>query len=165
MNLSINNRHSGESSTTTSTPRCFKYASPPRKVLFSPTTTRRMPYKRQAPVPLRRRPIFSHVLFFLTLSFFVSYSFAQLIDDAFITNERTWGPEKWITREEENILVLHMSHGDNVVYIVLPWYAEDGRRPAFCRHEVSPCRMAVEPSLVCPLLVRLPDDSSSQRHK
>lgn len=35
-------------------------------------------------------------------------------------------------------IVLHMSQGDNVVYIVLPRNAEDGRRPAFCRHEVSP---------------------------
>ena len=29
-----------------------RYASPPRNVLFSPITTREMPYRRQAPVPL-----------------------------------------------------------------------------------------------------------------
>ncbi len=67
MNLSIRARHSALSRTTTSTPRDFcsphhqsqteagelqtrdkwelrtRYASPPRKVLFSPITTRDMP--------------------------------------------------------------------------------------------------------------------------
>ena len=33
---------------------------------------------------------------------------------------------------------VHISHGERVVYIVEPLYAEAGRRPAFSRAEVSP---------------------------
>lgn len=51
MNLSMRALHSAFSRTTTSTPRCLRYSSPPTKVLFSPMTTRETPYRRQAPVP------------------------------------------------------------------------------------------------------------------
>jgi hypothetical protein len=50
MNLSIRALHSSFSNTTTSTPRSFKYFSPPTKVLFSPITTRRTLYRMHAPV-------------------------------------------------------------------------------------------------------------------
>lgn len=82
MNVFISSSHSAFLRLTTSIPRCFKYSSPPTKVLFSPMTTRETLYRTQAPV--------------------------------------------------------HMSQGDSVVYIVLPAYAEAGRRPACSKAEVSP---------------------------
>ena len=33
---------------------------------------------------------------------------------------------------------VHISHGERVVYMVEPSYAEAGKRPAFSRAEVSP---------------------------
>ena len=83
MNFFISASHSLSWSTTTSIPRCLRYASPPTKVLFSPMTTRPTLYITQAPV--------------------------------------------------------HMSHGDNVVYMVAPRYAEAGSLPVFSRAEISPC--------------------------
>lgn len=50
INFFIKALHFSSSSTTTSIPRCFKYSSPPTKVLFSAITTRATLYRMQAPV-------------------------------------------------------------------------------------------------------------------
>ncbi len=101
MNFSIRSWQTVLFILMTSTPCCFKYSSPPKKVLFSPITTREMPYNRHAPV---------HI-------------------------------EQLLKRCQPVVLYLvtcYYTHGDKVVYIVAPLYAEAGSRPEFSKAAVSP---------------------------
>lgn len=59
---------------------------------------------------------------------------------------------------------VHMSHGERVVYIVAPLYAEAGSRPVFARQDISACSTALPfwTRMLWPLPKILP--SAATRH-
>ena len=98
--------------------------------MFSPMTTRGMPKKMHAPVPFYF-PLINQLVFAKEIQSMIPYyGFILYLQRQWLRRRRVGKGDvgRQMRSETKNS---HISHGDSVVYIVLPLYIERERRPAF----------------------------------